>query len=45
VEQFFVSYNKLSGKKFRVKGGRGPKRTLAILKKGARAFEKKSSSE
>jgi inorganic pyrophosphatase len=30
IEAFFVSYNKLHGKKFKVTGRGGPKRALAI---------------
>jgi len=43
LEQFFVSYNKLRGKKFRVKGCHGPKRALAVINKGIKAFEKKNA--
>jgi inorganic pyrophosphatase len=42
IEQFFVSYNKLRGKKFKLGNQAGPKRALAIIKKGIQAFEKKS---
>lgn len=41
VEQFFVSYNKLRGKKFKLKNQGGPKRALAIIEKGIQAFKKK----
>lgn len=41
IEEFFVSYNKLRGKKFKVTGQGGPERALALLKKGAKEFEKK----
>ncbi len=41
IEEFFISYNKLRGKKFKVTGLGGPERALARLKKGAREFEKK----
>jgi inorganic pyrophosphatase len=43
VEQFFVSYNKLRGKKFKLENQGGPKRAMAIIEKGVRAFEKKRS--
>jgi inorganic pyrophosphatase len=42
LEEFFVSYNKLRGKKFRITGQGGPKRALAIIRKGMKAFEKKN---
>jgi inorganic pyrophosphatase len=41
VEQFFVSYNKLHGKKFRVTGRGGPKRALELIRNGIKAFENK----
>src|SRR5665213_1890315 len=34
LEQFFVSYNKLRGKKFKLVNQGGPKRATAIIKKG-----------
>ena len=40
IEQFFVSYNKLRGKKFKLQGHGGPKRAIAILEDGVKAFEK-----
>jgi len=33
VEEFFVSYNKQRGKKFKILGTEGPKKAIAILKK------------
>ena len=39
MEQFFVSYNQLRGKKFQVKGRGGPRRALAIIRQGIQAFE------
>lgn len=42
IEQFFISYNKQRGKKFKVKGCNGPKRALELLKEGIKAFEKKT---
>jgi inorganic pyrophosphatase len=39
MEQFFISYNQLRGRKFEVKGRGGPQRALAILREGIRAFE------
>jgi inorganic pyrophosphatase len=41
VEQFFVSYNKLRGKKFKLKNLAGPKRAMAIVRKGIEAFNSK----
>ncbi len=41
LEQFFVSYNKLRGKKFKLVNQGGPKRAAAIIKKGMDAFDKK----
>ncbi len=41
IEQFFVSYNKLRGKKFKLQNQGGPKRAMAIIKKGIEAFDKK----
>jgi hypothetical protein len=35
VEEFFVSYNKQRGKKFKVTGTGGPKKALAIARPGA----------
>src|SRR5215471_5968884 len=34
IEEFFVSYNKQRGKKFRIKGTGGPKKAVAFLKAG-----------
>jgi inorganic pyrophosphatase len=42
LEQFFVSYNKLRGKKFKLENLGGRKRAAVIIKKGIRAFEKKA---
>lgn len=40
LEQFFVSHNKLRGKKFKLKNQGGPKRAMAIVHKGFEAFNK-----
>jgi inorganic pyrophosphatase len=40
IEQFFVSYNQLRGKKFKVKSKKGPKRAMAVIKSGIKAFKK-----
>jgi len=34
VEEFFVSYNKQRGKKFKVTGTSGPKKAIRFLKTG-----------
>ena len=41
VEEFFISYNKSRGKKFKVKGWHGPKRAAELLEIGIGAFKKK----
>jgi inorganic pyrophosphatase len=43
VEQFFISYNKLRGKKFKVTGTGGPDKALAALKQGIKAYKKKAA--
>jgi len=40
LEQFFISYNKQRGKKFRVTGTGGPKKALEFLKVGVQAHKK-----
>ncbi|MBV8818870.1 MAG: inorganic diphosphatase [Acidobacteriaceae bacterium] len=40
IEQFFISYNKSRGKKFKVKGRHGPKRAATLLEAGMDAFRK-----
>ena len=40
LEQFFISYNKQRGKKFKVTGNGGPKKALAFLKAGIQAYKK-----
>lgn len=44
LEEFFVSYNKLHGRKFKVTDRGGPKRALALIKKGMKASENKKQS-
>jgi inorganic pyrophosphatase len=39
LEAFFVSYNKQRGKEFKVTGTGGPKKAIAFLKAGMRAFK------
>ena len=45
VEEFFVSYNKQRGKKFRVTGTGGPKKALKFVKAGMKAFKSTGSSK
>ena len=40
VEEFFISYNKQRGKKFKVTGIGGPKRAIKFLKAGIEAHKK-----
>jgi inorganic pyrophosphatase len=40
VEEFFVSYNKQRGKKFKITGLGGPKRAIKFLKAGIEAHKK-----
>jgi len=40
VEEFFVSYNKQRGKKFKITGLGGPKRAIKFLKAGIGAHKK-----
>jgi inorganic pyrophosphatase len=40
VEEFFISYNKQRGKKFRITDTSGPKKALKYLKSGIEAHEK-----
>src|SRR5579872_1598307 len=39
VEEFFISYNKQRGRKFKVTGTGGPKKALQFLKKGMQAYK------
>lgn len=39
IEEFFVSYNKQRGKKFRVTGTGGPKKAVKILQAGIKAHQ------
>jgi inorganic pyrophosphatase len=41
VEQFFISYNKSRGKKFKVKGRHGPRRAAELIEAGIKKFKKK----
>lgn len=40
VEEFFISYNKQRGKKFRILGTGGPRKAVKFLKAGIRAYKK-----
>jgi inorganic pyrophosphatase len=42
IEQFFISYNKQRGKKFQVKGRKGPKRALALVEAGIKLAKQKA---
>jgi inorganic pyrophosphatase len=44
LEGFFVSYNKLHGKRFKVTNLGGPKRALALIREGMKVFEEKKAS-
>ncbi len=39
VEEFFVSYNKQRGKKFKVTGTGGPKKALRCLRRGSQTYK------
>ena len=39
VEEFFVSYNKQRGKKFKIIGTGGPQKAVKFLKSGSKAFK------
>jgi len=41
VDEFFISYNKSRGKKFKVKGRHGPKRAAQLVDAGIKKFRKK----
>ncbi len=41
VEEFFVTYNKSRGKKFKVLGLKGPKRAIKLLEEGIKAYQHK----
>src|SRR4051794_33163740 len=44
VKEFFVSYNKQRGKKFKVTGTYGPKKAIAFLKSGIKAHQNRKQS-
>ena len=41
VAEFFVTYNKSRGKRFKVNGMHGPSRAMKLLNEGVKAFEEK----
>jgi inorganic pyrophosphatase len=41
IEEFFISYNKQRGKKFKVTGTGGSKSAIKFLKEGIKAYRKK----
>ena len=41
VGEFFVSYNKSRGKRFKVEGIHGPSRAVKLVEQGVKAFKKK----
>jgi inorganic pyrophosphatase len=40
LEEFFVNYHDLSGKKYRILGAKGPKEAERRIKEGMRTFKK-----
>jgi inorganic pyrophosphatase len=42
VQEFFITYNKSRGKKFKVLGVHGPKQALKLLESGAEAYDKET---
>jgi inorganic pyrophosphatase len=44
VEEFFISYNRQRGKKFKVTGTSGPRKAIKVLKAGMRAHKQGSAS-
>jgi inorganic pyrophosphatase len=45
VSQFFVNYNALKGKEFKVLGVRGPERAIELIERGVAAYEERRSKE
>jgi inorganic pyrophosphatase len=43
IEQFFVSYNEMHGKRFKPLGRHGAARALKLVKKGENRFRKQST--
>src|SRR2546421_7219884 len=44
LEEFFINYNKVRGKKFKVKHRGGPKRAIEAIEEGAKAFKKRKKA-
>lgn len=44
IEEFFISYNKQRGKKFKVTGTGGPQKALKVLNSGIKRFKLKKTS-
>ena len=44
LEEFFISYNKQRGKKFKVTGTGGPKKAMSFLRAGMQAHKKTTKS-
>jgi inorganic pyrophosphatase len=42
VEEFFISYNKQRGKKFKILGTSGPRRAIKCIKDGMQAYKSKN---
>jgi inorganic pyrophosphatase len=40
IEHFFISYNELSGKKFKVLGQDGPRKAIKLVKRAVKEFER-----
>jgi inorganic pyrophosphatase len=40
IEHFFISYNELSGKKFKVLGQDGPRKAIQLVKRAVKEFER-----
>ncbi|HTS61353.1 MAG TPA: inorganic diphosphatase [Candidatus Acidoferrales bacterium] len=45
IEEFFVSYNKQRGKKFRITGKGGPKKAIRFLKAGIKTYKRSKGSK
>ena len=45
VEDFFVAYNKVRGKKFKVQGRHGPKRAAQLIDAGIKKFRKNKKKQ
>lgn len=45
IEEFFISYNKIEGRKFKPLGRHGPKRALKLVKKGMDSFRRDQSKK